>query len=262
LSEEEQGQAKKSKDPEKPEICENPLMCPEEWEPHPGEKVLGEYHKDETAGLSTEEADLASFEKYWSSKSEGALRSEYHKEGAPLLHEPGMKPQKVMVQSQKAEPVEGPKGEEQIQGKEAAEDVKSETPMETEADRTSIERPIDIHTIEVISYAIVRALFSQGISLPIKREGIVDMELKVRGKDIIFDTKELFPITVPELVVWRVIYAYKGKPVLEIGRGVKKGLRIHKFRGILMLVDVWRGNRRLRISKKKIERAKQRGEVV
>ena len=114
----------------------------------------------------------------------------------------------------------------------------------------------------MISYAIVRALFSQGITVPIKREGMVDMELRVRGKDIIIDTKELFPITVPELVVWRVIYAYKGKPVLELGRGVKKGLKIHKYRGMVMLIDVWRGNRKLRVMKKKMERAKERGELV
>jgi hypothetical protein len=110
----------------------------------------------------------------------------------------------------------------------------------------------------MISYAIVRALFSQGISLPIKREGIVDMELTVRGKDIILDTKEMFPINVPDLVVWRIIYAYQGKPVLEIGRGVKKGLKIHQFRGLVMLVDMWQGNRKHRKMLKRIERAKSK----
>ena len=86
LSEEEKDKAKVGQDSEKPEICTNPLLCPEEWEKHPGETVLGEYHKEGTE-LTPEEADLASFEKYWNSKSEGGLSSEYHKEGAPLLHE-------------------------------------------------------------------------------------------------------------------------------------------------------------------------------
>jgi hypothetical protein len=104
--------------------------------------------------------------------------------------------------------------------------------------------------------AIVRALFSQGITLPIKREGIIDMELTVRGKDIILDNKEMFPISIPDLVVWRVIYAYKGKPVLELGRGVKKGLKVHAFRALVMLVDMWRGNRKQRRMVKRKERAK------
>ena len=258
----EEEQAKKSSDDEKPEICTNPLLCPEEWEKHEGERILGEYHKDGTEGISTEEADLASFEKFWDSKSDGNLSSEYHKEGAPHLHEPKMAMQERIVQAQKSRIEETQKRDEPVAGKPVKEELKiSETLPEDAVDKSTIDRPIDLHTIEVISYAVVRALFSQGITLPIKREGIIDMELRVRGKDIIIDTKELFPITVPDLVVWRVIYAYKGKPVAELGRGVKKGLKIHGFRGLVMLVDMWRGNRRQRKTKKKIERANARKEA-
>jgi len=265
LSEEEQGQSKKSDAPEKAEkveICENPLLCPEEWEERPGEKVLGEYHKDGPAGLSVEEADLESFEKYWNGKSEGNLTSEYHKEGAPHLHEPWMITEKKAPQDQEAEPVEAPKIVEPVESGTVAEAPKEEAAAKASpVEGPNIERPINIHTLEVLSYAVVRALFSQGITLPIKREGVIDMELKVRGKDVIIDTKELFPITVPELVIWRVIYAYKGKPVVEFGRGVKKGLKIHAFRGLVMLVDIWRSNRRLRIMKKRAERVNQGGQV-
>ncbi len=255
MSEKKPDQKVDSGAPEKPEICENPLLCPEEWVERPGERVLGEYHK---GGLPTgtvdEDADLESFERYWSTKSEGNLSSEYHKEGAPHMHE------SWAISEEK--PDEGRQGEGQVAGKKKVEDVRiDEAPKEQAAERSSINRPIDIHTLEVISYAVVRALFSQGISVPIKREGVVDMELTVKGKDIILDTKELFPITVPELVVWRVIYAYKGKTVLELGRGVKKGIKIHRFRGLVMLVDIWRGNRRQRIMKKRGESAKGAGQV-
>ncbi len=260
MSEEEQ--AKKSGDTEKPEICTNPLLCPEEWEKREGERILGEYHKDGTEGISTEEADLASFEKFWDSNNEGNLSSEYHKEGAPHLHEPKMAMQEKIVQAQKARTEEIQKRDEPVTGKAVAEELKiSETHPEGPVDKSTIARPIDLHTIEVISYAAVRALFSQGITIPIKREGIIDMELRVRGNDIIIDTNELFPITIPDLVVWRVIYAYKGKPVAELGRGVKKGLKIHSYRGLVMLLEMWRGNRRQRIMKKKMERAKERKEV-
>jgi hypothetical protein len=260
LTEEEQ--AKKGSDTEKPEICTSPLLCPEEWEKREGEKVLGEYHKDGTIGISTEEADLASFEKFWDSNSEGNLTSEYHKEGAPHLHEPKMASQERMIQAQKVKAEELEKRDEKVGSKPVMEESKtSEITPKDALDKSTIDRPIDLHTIEVISYAVVRALFSQGITLPIKREGVIDMELRVRGKDIIIDTKELFPITVPELVVWRIIYAYKGKPVAELGRGVKKGLKIHSYRGLVMLIDIWRGNRKQRITKKRMERAKLRKEV-
>jgi hypothetical protein len=42
---------------------------------------------------------------------------------------------------------------------------------------------------------------------------------------------------------------------------VKKGFKIHPFRGLVMLVDIWRGNRRQRSMKKRVERARQGGEV-
>ncbi len=230
---------------------------------HPGEKVLGEYHKDGPAGISVEEADLASFERYWNSNSEGNLSSEYHKEGAPHLHEPRVVTEKkAPLPQEAAEAIAAPKTEEPVAGGAAVEKPKETgaAPEEPLA-KSMIDRPINIHTLEVLSYAVVRALFSQGISLPIKREGIIDMELNVKGKDVILDTKELFPITVPELVIWRVIYAYKGKPVVELGRGVKKGLKIHAFRALVMLVDIWRGNRKQRIMKKRLERAREGGQV-
>ena len=119
MSEEEQ--AKKSSDDEKPEICTNPLLCPEEWEKHEGERILGEYHKDGTEGISTEEADLASFEKFWDSKSDGNLSSEYHKEGAPHLHEPKMAMQERIVQAQKSRIEETQKRDEPVAGEHGTE---------------------------------------------------------------------------------------------------------------------------------------------
>jgi hypothetical protein len=263
LTEKKQDWAKKSDLTNKPEICENRLLCPEEWKGRPGERVLAEYHKDGFAtGTDIEEADLESFEKYWNNKSEGNLSSEYHKEGAPHLHESWVIIEKKPLLAHETIIDEGLKKEERIGGGAIAEEMKTGGTTQQEAvDSSVINRPIDIHTLEVISYAVVRALFSQGISLPIKREGMMDMELTVKGKDITLDTKELFPFTVPELTIWRVIYAYKGKPVLELGRGVKKGFKIHPFRGLVMLVDIWRGNRRQRSMKKRVERARQGGEV-
>lgn len=264
MSEKKQEQAKKIIVDDKPEICKSPLLCPEEWEQHPGEKVLGEYHKDSHSTTAVdEEADLASFEKYWNSANGGNISSEYHKKGRPHLDESWKASFDDETQTENIETDEGSNREEEqaAGGTSDGEGIENAIPLD-EVSQENINRPIDLHTIEMISYAVVRALFSQGISLPIKREGIIDMELTVKGKDIILDTKELFPVTLPDLVIWRVIYAYKGKPVAELGRGVKKGLKIHSFRGLVMLVDIWRGNRKQRKMKKRLERSKQEGEMA
>jgi hypothetical protein len=261
LSEKKQEQAKTLSGSDKPDICENPLLCPEEWEEHPGERVLGEYHKDSPSTIAaTEEADLESFEKYWNSTNGGNISSEYHKKGRPHLDESWDNSVDDATGTENIESEDDTKREE-VAGRASIGGGTRSTTLLGETGQETVNRPINLHTIEMISYAVVRALFSQGISLPIKREGMMDMELTVKGKDIILDTKELFPFTLPDLVIWRVIYAYKGKPVLELGRGVKKGLKIHPFRALVMLTDIWRSNRRQRIMVKKSERAKQRGEV-
>ena len=70
----------------------------------------------------------------------------------------------------------------------------------------------------MVSYALFRVVFSQGLSIPIKREGMVDMDVTVQGKEITINTNQLF-FSVPELNVWHIVYEHKGKPILELGRG-------------------------------------------
>lgn len=196
---------------------------------------MGEYHGDAVLKeKSMEEADLDSFEQLWRERSAVNVRGEYHKKGAPHLERSDdwnllrkemrqkLAEEQVAIGEQVA-PQEGGKGE-----------------------PPKMDRVIDLHTIEVASYAIFRALFGRGIKFPIKREGLIDMEVIVKNKDIILNTKQLFPATIPELVVWRVIFAYKGKPIMEMGRGVKRGMKIYRLRVILLLIEVYRTNRRAR----------------
>ena len=219
----------------KEEICERPLLCPEEWQSGEGEKVLGEYHSDVVPKEKTlEEADLDSFEQFWRERSAVNVRGEYHKEGAPHLERSDDWNLLREEMRQKLAEEQAASGEQTV------------LPEGGMGEPTKIDRVIDLHTVEVASYAIFRALFGRGIKVPIKREGFIDMEVMVKNKDIILNTKQLFPVTIPELVVWRVIFAYKGKPILEMGRGVKGGLKIHRWRVILLLVEVYRTNRRAR----------------
>lgn len=110
---------------------------------------------------------------------------------------------------------------------------------------------IDIATIETMSYIIIRALWGKDIHVPIKKEGVVDMELHIKGKDALINTNQLY-FALPELVVWHIIYTHKGRPVLEIGRGVKNGMKLHYGGAIRLAIEFYMGNRAA-IKARKIE---------
>ncbi len=97
---------------------------------------------------------------------------------------------------------------------------------------------VDLTTLEITALTMFRALFGQGVAIPIKREGLVDMDIVVMGKDIVFNTNRLM-LELPELTIWRVIFSYKGQPILEYGRGVPRKIKIHKIRALMLLAGMW-----------------------
>ena len=117
-----------------------------------------------------------------------------------------------------------------------------------------LERVIDINTIELLTFAVVRALFGRGVRVPIKREGIIDMEIVIKDKDIIFNTNEIM-FEFPDMAIWRIVFAYKGKPIVEFGRGVKGRVRIHRMRLMAVLLRMWLHNLEVIRRRKKAESA-------
>lgn len=255
------GEAKKDKistDAEK--VCDRALLCPEEWEDPAGRNVISEHHKEglpeRAVGL---EADLDSFEQYWRKKGAINVRSEYHLEGAPYVEEPsewdghrprlGKNSDKTIEESVRTRSESGRSVEAVGGGNGDAETRQGKSPpsgpRETRKQPTRIERPIDISALEVITYAFFRVAFGKGVRIPIKREGVVDMDITIRGKEINVNMNQMY-FSLPELSVWHILYTYKGKPVLELGRGVRKGLRIHRFRALLLVYELWRGSRKTR----------------
>jgi hypothetical protein len=116
-----------------------------------------------------------------------------------------------------------------------------------------LERVLDVSTVEVLTFAMFRAIFGRGIRIPLKIEGALDMEIVAKDKDIVLNTNQLY-FQVPELSVWRFIFAYKGKPVIEYGRGIKNQIRIHYYRMFVVLLAAWWGSwRRKRAHRQKIE---------
>ena len=231
---------------------------------------------------SREVDDLEYFADYWKKGGQGRMHSEYHKEGAPYLEESsdweGHGPEGKRVSgagdrvsgSGDRAPGTGDRisGERRDKDDEPAPKIAPKPMPETRhpapdarypmpETRTpppdgaeghvvavpKIERVVDLSTLEVASYAIFRALFGRGLRLPIKREGIVDMDVVVRDRDIIINTNKLM-FEVPELSIWRLVFAYQGKPVLEFGRGVKNRVKIYRLRLAMLLFRMWWHGRR------------------
>lgn len=265
------------------------LLNPEEWKEPAGRRVIGEYHKE---GLSyapidpkaADKSDLESFAGYWEANGPKQLRSEYHKEGAPYMEAPsewdGHRPRPGRPPNKASEKMahdsrvraRGPGGE--AGGDEAGPGVGGEeSPPGGEggiqndgdelagalAKQSLIKRVLDVSTVEVLTFAMFRAIFGRGIRIPLKVEGVIDMEIVAKDKDIVLNTNEL-QFEVPELSVWRFIFAYKGKPVIEYGRGVKNKIKIHSFRLFVVLLAVLWGSWKKRRAKRK--KSKAEGEAA
>ncbi len=248
---------KKQESPHGPdsEVCRD-LMCAEEWKDPEGRQVLTEYHKEglpkELAGV---DADLEIFEQYWKKKGGTVkVKGEYHKDGAPFLDrnqnwDTIRKPDEPSVETTKSEPTadhevgEMPRKQPESEGGPPSATPMSQPP-ESAPPQGSIQRPIDLGLIEVVSYSLFRVAFGKGLNIPIKRDGMVDMNVTVKGKEVTINTNQLF-FSVPELNVWHIVYQHKGKPILEIGRGVKNGVKIHRLQAIRLGLEMWNGTRKM-----------------
>jgi hypothetical protein len=49
-----------------------------------------------------------------------------------------------------------------------------------------------------------------------------------------------------DLKIWRFIFAYKNKTIIELGRGIKRGMKIHYGNALIFLLAMWSGGRKTR----------------
>lgn len=210
------------------------LLCAADWKDPDCRKVVSEFHKDGKASeILDVDQDLDGFEKAWGDKGAAKFVGEYHKEGAPNLDEDGLGSY-VPPPQEAAEP--------------------------HERRNFSLNRNIDMGTVEVITYALFRAVFGYGVNVPIKREGMINADLSVKGKDITIDTKEFY-FAVPDLVVWKVIYSHQGVPIIEFGRGVKNGMKVHRMRALKLGLSLWSQARKATKAKNLAKKAQADKEV-
>jgi hypothetical protein len=266
---------KRKGESEEDEKCNHPLMCVDEWKDPEGAKVIAEFHKDEELDDEKRiEEDLDAFESYWQKKQGINFQGEYHKEGAPFMekysgwdgHGPrGLFQEGTTAVTESVQPGYAPdqprEGDRNggslplalgLPTNEAKEEAKPESikePKEMQNERKEKSEPlkltevVDINTLEVVSYWIFRLAFGKELHIPIKKEGLADMDIRILNKEVIVNTNQLY-FVFPELVVWHITYTHKGRPILEIGRGVKKGLKVHRINAFRLLMEVWMGSKR------------------
>jgi len=61
------------------------------------------------------------------------------------------------------------------------------------------------------------------------------MDVTVKGKDININTNDFF-FNIPDLIVWRVVYSHQGTPIMEFGRGVDKGFKVHRLQALRLFL--------------------------
>ncbi len=188
---------------------ERVLMCAADWKDPDCRTVISEFHKE---GIDTEildvDQDLRGFENKWGDQGPAKFYSEYHKEGAPYLEKDGLNDYV-------------PTGPIERTGRSPKDAV--------------LDRKLDVGTVEVITYALFRAIFGYGVNIPIKRPGVVDMDVTIKGKDININTNDFY-FNVPDLIVWKVAYSHQGTPIMEFGRGVDKGFKVHRLNALKLFL--------------------------
>lgn len=210
--------------------CSRTLLCPEEWSDPSCRKVLGEYHKEGLPDVMARvETELDQLEQRM---AQGGLKVGAD-QGASVTAAV-----EVPASAGSPEGIEAKAGEASPAGEGSPADASGARPPLPS-------RPIDLAMVEVIVYVLSRLLFGQGASFPVRREGLVDMEIALKGKDVVVNTNELF-YNLPDLSVWRIVYTHKGKRIVEFGRGIRKGMKIHFMSTLFLLIELWRQGRRSR----------------
>lgn len=106
-----------------------------------------------------------------------------------------------------------------------------------------LKEPVDLALIEEVAYFVIKRVFREGVRIPIRKEGVADLDVIIKGNNLMIDVNRLF-LDGPKLSVWRITFAYKGEPLVLFGRGVKGDVKIHPLRMARFLTRVWMEKRR------------------
>jgi len=258
------------------------------WKLRQSQKVLSEYHQDGAPSLENLPGPTqpigSSAQDDEEDGAEDALDDEELVEDTPPLERPtkpmALKPLRPATRPSstdpKVAPTESAKAPKELipspyagtPYKPKKKKGKSASAKRIEADiKNRIERVLDVSTVEFLAFTVIRALLPKRVRYSVKREGIIDMDVILYDRDVILNTNQLV-FEVPELSIWRIVYAYKGKAVIEFGRGVKNNIKIYRWRLIRILFSLWwakrfgKGKREAKEEKKVQEELKEEEDIV
>ncbi len=123
------------------------------------------------------------------------------------------------------------------QGSPATPHLDSETPGGHHLAKFLKTSVLDVTNVEMISSAIFRTLYGKGIRAPLKLKNVIDMDITVDNNVVTLNTNNVSFIP-PKLEIWRFIFAYKNKPLLEYGMGIS-GIKIYYGRAFLFGLTLW-----------------------
>src|SRR6185295_1221403 len=113
-------------------------------------------------------------------------------------------------------------------------------------------RLFDLGGIEQLAFMALNSVFPGGLTIPIRREGLANFDVTIKGKEILVDVHG--PLAdIPALGVWRITFAFEGEPLMIWGRGVKGDLKVFRFRVVRFMVRAWRAKRK----RKRLARVQQ-----
>lgn len=96
---------------------------------------------------------------------------------------------------------------------------------------------LDVSNVEMISSAVFRTLYGNGVRVPLRLKNVIDMDIAVENNDVTLNTNNVTFIP-PKLEIWRFIFTYKNKPLMEYGRGIS-GIKLYYGRAFIFGLTLW-----------------------
>ena len=96
---------------------------------------------------------------------------------------------------------------------------------------------LDVSNIEMVSSALFQTLYGNGVRAPLRLKNVIDMDIAVDNNIVTLNTNNVSFIP-PKLEIWRFIFAYKNKPLMEYGKGIS-GIKVYYGRALLFGLTLW-----------------------
>jgi len=98
-------------------------------------------------------------------------------------------------------------------------------------------KALNVSNAEMVSSVIFRTLYGNGFRAPLKLKNVIDMDIAVENNVVTLNTNNVSFIP-PKLEIWRFIFAFRNKPLLEYGSGIS-GIKIYYGRAFLFGLTLW-----------------------